>query len=130
MKLKILYRAVASVAVVIAAVGLAEGQSSSPAHDSGGNGLLSCSPVPCVLAPTQVSFGVDAFDAPIAADPTNPARVTVGSDNPRCNQQSGLGFYLTDDGGSNWNATCMVPLLSGNQEYIPDVDPVLAYDRN
>src|SRR5579862_4251556 len=130
MKPKILYGAVATVVVVAATAVLGAGQSSSPARDSGGNDLVSCSPVPCVLPPTQVSFGVDAFDAPIAADPTNPARVTVGSDNPRCNQQSGLGFYLTDDGGSNWNATCMVPLLSGNQEYIPDVDPVLAYDRN
>jgi hypothetical protein len=130
MKLKILYRAVAVVVAVVAVVVLAAGQSSIPARDSGGNGLLSCSPAPCVLPPTQVSFGVDALDAPIAADPANPARITVGADYPQCSPQSGLAFYVTNDGGSDWSTFCMVPFFSGQQEYIPDGDPVLAYDRN
>jgi hypothetical protein len=41
-----------------------------------------------------------------------------------------LAFYVTNDGGSDWSTFCMVPFFSGQQEYIPDGDPVLAYDRN
>jgi hypothetical protein len=87
-----------------------------------------CSPAPCVLPPTQVSSSVGAvFEAPIIADPTNPARMIVGSLAP---SDCGLGFYVTNDGGSNWNTVCMSSLNLGGQHYIPAFAPVLAYDRN
>ncbi|HTA23296.1 MAG TPA: sialidase family protein [Terriglobales bacterium] len=111
----------------------AAGQAGSPAMDAGGSDLLSCSPAPCVIPPTQLSFGPDIVaDAPVVADPSNPEHLIVGGNDSNCPRQDGvLGFFLTSDGGSNWsNLVCMVPLFHGNAEYIPDFSPILAYDRN
>jgi len=124
------YRCIAVVAFLACASALASGQTRRAVSVSSNGDAYHCGPAPCVLPPTQVSFGVDAFDAPIAADPTNQERITVGSDNPQCSPNSGLDFFLSGDGGLDWNSFCMSPVFSGNQEYIPDVDPVLGYDRN
>jgi hypothetical protein len=128
-RMSIVYRLVVVLSLLALGAEHALGQTASAARLSSSGDALSCSPAPCVFPPTQVSFGVDALGAPVATDPSNQGRIAVGSANPECTPQSGLGFYLTSDGGSNWNSFCMSPVFSGNQEYIPDVDPVLGYDR-
>jgi len=128
--MSIVYRLVVVSSLLALSAGLALGQTGSTARISSHGDALSCSPAPCALSPTQVSFAVyGAADAPIAADPANPGRITVGSDTEACQPQGVLGFYLTADGGSSWNPFCMAPVISGNQEYVPAFDPILAYDR-
>jgi hypothetical protein len=125
------HRLIGVLCAIAFALGLAVGQTGSAARGSGNADALSCAPAPCVLAPTQASSAVNgAFDAPITADPANQDNIIIGSDDHDCSSQSGLGFYLTSNDGSSWNTLCMAPLFSGNQEYIPDVDPILGYDRN
>jgi hypothetical protein len=124
-------RLIGAPCAIVFVLGVSHAQSSNTVRELGGAKPLSCSPAPCVLTATQVSSGLyGAVDAPIAADPPNPERIIVGSDDYNCAPQSGLSFYLTSNGGSSWDTFCMVPLFSGNQEYIPDVDPILGYDRD
>jgi hypothetical protein len=123
-------RLAATLCVVLFAAVLSGGQSGSTIDNPGSDDTLSCSPAPCVLPPTQVSSPPHgATDAPIAADPANPGRVILGSDGDACGSQGVLAFYVASDPGS-WSTVCMVPLTSGGQEYVPDFDPVLAYDRD
>jgi hypothetical protein len=109
----------------------AAGQTTSPSLDSDGPGLLSCSPAPCVLPPTQASPGPKNTDAaPIVADPSNPKHVLLGSDDYNCSVYESLGFYVSADGGSDWNQVCMSSRFVDGQEYSPISGPILGYDRN
>ena len=128
MKLKILYGAVATVVIVVAAAAMAAGQSSSPARDSGGNDLLSCSPAPCVLPPTQASEGgAEVTDTPIVADPLNPLRLLLGSVDDNCPPPGASGFHLSRDGGSTWSVACMTDIRNGRL-YVPGGQPMVGYD--
>jgi hypothetical protein len=121
--------------MILALVGgsglLAAGQTKSSASDPSGPALLSCSPAPCVLSPTQVSPGPNnTNDAPIVADPSNPRNLLVGSNDWDCSVYESLGFYVSLDGGSEWNQVCMSSRFFDGQEYIPADGPILGYDRN
>jgi hypothetical protein len=107
----------------------AAGQTSAPGTVSGGSGVLSCSPAPCVLPPVEGSSG--GFDAPVVANPANPQDLIVGSDNLDCPYPTASGFNLSTDGGSSWgDLVCMVPIFSNNTEYVPIGSPILGYDHN
>lgn len=96
------------------------------AFDPAFGGLLSCSPAPCLLPPTQASEGGNIVnDAPIVADPNNVNHLLLGANDFNCGELAILGFYTSTDGGTNWNRTCMLPL----GVYSPsDGQPLVAYD--
>ena len=115
-------------AVVSFLVSTAFAHGSDASSRAGSSGLLSCAPAPCVLPPVWPENSGFFADAPIAANPNNPQQTLLGSsDSENCPRPSGLGFYLSSDGGSVWNLTCMLPLLNGGAEYIPDFGPILTY---
>ncbi len=122
------YRLLAVLAVLTAAIALAQGQD----IDAAGMGrfeALSCSPAPCVIPPTRATQG--AFDAPIAADPANPQHLILGSDDLQCPYPTNSGFNLTFDGGSNWgDLFCMSPLDHEGDAYGAGGSPILGYDLN
>jgi hypothetical protein len=94
---------------------------------------LSCSPAPCVLPATQITQSPnEVWDAPVLADPANPAHLIVGSQ-AAC-FQGNLGFQVSTDAGSTWDQTCMSPMVYQGNEYLPDSGPasgpLLGYDRN
>lgn len=71
-------------------------QAQSPPHDLGSSSLLTCSPTPCVLPPTQASEGgAEVADAPIVADPLNPTHLLLGSVDFNC--QFGIGFFISSE---------------------------------
>jgi len=105
------------------------GQTSALATGSAGPGVLSCSPAPCVLPPTQASNG--SFDAPIVADLAHPQNLILGNDNLDCPYPTNSGFNLSFDGGSNWSDLfCMSPLFYKGNEYGAGGGPILGYDLN
>jgi hypothetical protein len=103
-----------------------EANAQSTAAGSNSADVINCSPAPCVLPPTQVSEGgAEVADAPIVADPVNPAHLLLGSLDGNC--RSDLGFFTSSDGGSSWNRTC---LTGGIGLYAPSNYPMVGYDRN
>jgi hypothetical protein len=125
------YGVIGTAALLTLAATLAAGQTDDPAYDPGGPGLLSCSPAPCVLPPTQASPGPNtAAGAPIVTNPSNPKDILVGSDDYNCSLYESLGFYISLDGGSAWNQVCMSSRFYDTQEYTPVNSPILGYDRN
>jgi len=126
------YRCIAVVAFLAGAAALAAGQTRSPLNASG-PALLSCSPAPCVLPPTQASPGPNSVDsAPIAVDPSNSSNIIVGSNDRNCGFQGepSLGFFLSRNDGSDWNQYCMPGRSYQGQGYLPGEEPILGYDLN
>jgi hypothetical protein len=127
-----------SVTVILALVGgsalLAGGQTNSAASDPNGPAQLTCSPAPCVLPAMQVSQGPNEnWDAAIAADPSNPRNVIVGTNDDNCgeNGSASPGFLVSSDAGSDWSQYCMPGASGGGQYYFPIGFPTLGgYDRN
>jgi hypothetical protein len=117
--------------VFISAAYFITGEAWAQSLPGGSNGadVIACSPAPCVLPPTQATQGQYFFDAPVVADPANPAHLIVGSEVVTC-FQGGLGFQVTTDAGSTWDQTCMAPMVYDGNEYLPDSGPILGYDRN
>jgi hypothetical protein len=123
---KPVYRVIAILAVLASATAFAGGQTSNPTAD-----VLSCSPAPCVLPPTQASEGGNqVVDAPIAANPLNPKQLLVGSYDSNCGYVGYAGFHSSLDGGSTWNLQCM-PIINDPQgEYVPGFEPMVGFDSN
>lgn len=122
------YRVASSLTLLVLLAAFATAQTSKPAHGEA-EPALSCSPAPCVLTPIQATQG--GFDAPIAADPTNPQNLIVGNDYTGCPYPTNSGFNLTFDGGSNWgDLFCMQPLFYDGVEYGGGGSPILGYDSN
>jgi hypothetical protein len=129
--LRIYYRLIVIVVLLASAFSFSASQTVAPDRDSSGPGLPSCWPAPCVLPPTQVSPGPKpAYDAPIAADPSNPKHLIVGSNDYSCAAEESLGFYVSPDSGSSWNQVCMSSRVFDGQEYSPADGPILGYDRD
>jgi hypothetical protein len=100
-----------------------------------GPAQLTCSPTPCVLPPTQVSQGPnESWDAAIAADPSNPQNIVVGTSDGNCGEDGGAtpGFLVSGDGGSDWSQYCMPGRGKADQFYYTAVGPPIlgGYDRN
>jgi len=92
---------------------------------------VNCSPAPCVLPPTQASEGGALVNtSPIVANPLNPERLLLGSNDWNCPAPSTAGFHLSNDGGSTWSVTCMPVVRTKNYVFWPDGDPMVGYDRN
>jgi hypothetical protein len=128
-------RVVGILTPLVLAAALAAGQSGAAANASAESTSrpASCSPAPCVLPPSEITQSPNAaWDAPVVADPANPAHLIVGSQTDCF--QGNVGFQVTTNAGSTWNQTCMSPLTYEGNEYIPDVGlasgPILGYDRN
>jgi hypothetical protein len=124
---KAVYSATGVVATVAMAGFFAAGQvNGAAAPPSVYSKIVKCSPAPCVLPPTQASEGgYEVADAPIVADPLNPTRLLLGSDDFNC--QFGVGFFSSPDAGSSWNRTC---LMQGIGLYAPSDFPMVGYDHN
>jgi len=100
-------------------------QAQSTPNVPGGRDPITCSPAPCVLPPTQASEGgAEVADAPIVADPLNPAHLLLGSDDANC--QWGVGFFTTSNDGSDWNRSCATQGIGPN---VPNDNPMVGYDR-
>jgi hypothetical protein len=126
----LLASAIIAVLALLAATTFTSAQTANP-RDAAGPDLLSCSPAPCVLPPTQASLGPkDDNDAPIAADPSNPKNLIVGSNDYNCLPFESLGFFVSLDGGSDWSQVCMSGLAFEGEPYIPNQMPILGYDRH
>lgn len=109
----------------------AQTQNSSPAPN--GPALPTCSPAPCVLPAMQVTQGPnESWDAVIAADPSNPLSIIVGTNDANCGEDGGAteGFLISLSGGSDWSQYCMPGLYKDGQNYVPVNPPILGgYDR-
>jgi len=131
--MNVLYRLIAILLLLAGTAASVVGQASVSTHNSSGPEFVSCSPAPCVLAPVQVSPGPNSADtAPIAADPSNPRNIIVGSDDYNCGPEGAesLGFFITLDGGSAWSQYCMPARSNNGQLYLPGLGPILGYDLN
>jgi len=116
-------------AMIFVGTCLLVGQVSGQTRNQGGPDLLTCSPAPCVLPPTQASEGGYLVNtSPIVADPANPKRLLLGANDANCPLPTGeAAAFMSSDGGSTWNrATCMV----GIDEYHPVIFPAIGYDRS
>src|SRR5579863_9064869 len=121
---------VIGIMVLLTAATLAAGQSDASLRDASGPDLLSCSPAPCILPPTQASEGgAEVTNTPIVADPLNPSRLLLGSVDANCPFGSGAGFHVSADGGSTWLVTCL-PTIDNFQGrvYYPGGQPMVGYD--
>jgi hypothetical protein len=131
---KVVYRLIGVLAVLTSLFPLAAGQAAGPVRDPNGPALLNCSPAPCVLPAMQVSQGPnDNWDAVIAADPSNPRNIIVGTNDANCgeNGSSTPGFLVSSDAGSDWSQYCMPGGSGGGHNYFPIGFPTLGgYDRN
>jgi hypothetical protein len=131
--MSMLCRVLGILTFAVGVTALAAGQSGGSKIDPGGPPRLSCSPAPCVLPPTQVSPGPNGADsAPIAADPSNPRNLIVGSNDRNCGFEGepSPGFFVSLDAGSGWNQICMPGVSAKGQDYVPDLGAILGYDRN
>ena len=93
-----------------------------------GNPNLTCSPAPCVLPNVKASGGNGSMpvnEDPIAVSPTNSNNILTGGNDYNCST-SLQGFYVSSNGGTSWNHTCM-NTLSGQ---IGCGDPGVGYDLN
>jgi hypothetical protein len=107
----------------VCAMGQTNGATSAPVEVS--SKVVICSPAPCVVPPTQASEGgYEVADAPIMADPLDPASLLLGSIDFNC--ELGIAFFSSSDGGSSWNRTCPV---EGIGSYFPSDEPMVGYDR-
>jgi hypothetical protein len=96
--------------------------------DAGG---FDCSPAPCVLPPTQASEGGDSVvtDSPIAADPLNQERLSLGSRDSNCVSEGDLGLHLSEDGGSTWARVECMPVIAGRRGFYAADEPSVGYDQ-
>lgn len=95
----------------------------------GNSDLMTCSPAPCVLPPTQVTTGSEVVDTPIVANPLNPKTLLLGSTDTNCFGDD-AGFRVSHDGGSGWSsALCMPSLYFGDYLYEGGGGPIVAFDR-
>jgi hypothetical protein len=128
-------RRMSALVFVIAAFGftfnrIAEAQAISTATTFGQD-VLTCSPSPCVLPPSQASEGGgEVTNTPIASDPLDPMRLLLGSNDVNCPPPSISGFHFSSDGGSTWTRTCMPVVTGPNRVYWPGGQPMVAYDMN
>jgi len=107
----------------------ADGQASFP----DGTDVITCSPAPCILPPTQASEGGYAVNTvSLAVDSLNPQYLALGANDFNCLQNAGfMAVYSSTDGGSTWQGPfCLPQIRRGNKIFIPDIDPVVSYDRN
>jgi hypothetical protein len=129
-----MYRLISIVALLAVGACFAGAQRTSPVRDVAAPGLLTCSPAPCVLPAMQVSQGPNEnWDAVIAADPSHPLNVIVGTNDANCNSEGAAtqGFLTSSDGGSDWSQYCMPGRAKGGQAYAPVGPPILGgYDHN
>jgi hypothetical protein len=129
-----MYRTVGSLAMLLVLASAAVAQTDAGFYDPPAHDLLSCSPAPCVLSPTQASPGPsNATNAPIATDPANPKDILVGANDYNCGPNGdgeSLGFFLSSDGGVDWSQMCMPYRQLYENYYVPAAGPILGYDRN
>ena len=126
------YRGIAILALLVCGAAFAPGQA-NPANGRAGPEVLSCSPAPCVLPPTQVSPGPYTVNsAPIAVDPSNARNIIVGANQGNCGFEGEptTGFFVSTNAGSAWNLVCMSGRTVDGQIYVPVGGPVLGYDQN
>ena len=109
-----------------AAFAVAQANRAAYAPTGAGSKVAKCSPAPCVLPPTQASEGgYEVADAPIVADPLDPAHLLLGSQDANC--ESDLGFFASSNGGSEWSRYCPSQNIG---PYVPTGFPMVGYDRN
>jgi len=121
MKARILHSILLVAVVALVHVGTAQAQAAHSANV----GLISCTPAPCVLPPTQASEGgAEVANAPIVSDPLNPMHLLLGANDANC--QFDLGAFVSSDGGSSWNRTCFT---RGVGLDAPAGLPTVTYDR-
>ena len=108
--------------------GRAHGQSAKTSKSV--NPDLTCSPAPCVLAPTQASEGGSIVtDSPIVTNPVNQKDLLLGSFDGNCAEYgSSVGFHLSRDGGSTWNRTCMPGVV--NKSPVPTNPSFIVFFRS
>jgi len=112
-------------------LGIAQAQSNPPASDD----LLSCSPAPCVLPPTQASEEGNTepvADATVVADPLNPAHLVLGSTDLHCYYESGegmTGFHFSHDGGTTWKHMCIPNVYLAGRIFTSRGEPMVGIDR-
>jgi hypothetical protein len=84
-----------------------------------------------VLLPTQASEGGSIVtDTPIVTNPLDQGELLLGSVDFNC-YPSGVGFHLSQDGGSAWTRVlCMPFIYAKNYVYVPLDEPSVGYDRN
>jgi hypothetical protein len=88
---------------------------------------FTCSPVPCVLPPTQASEGGGLVtNSLIVTNPLNQNEILLGSVDFNCDPSS-LGFHLSRDGGSSWERVLCMPFIN---QYRTGIEPSVGYDRN
>jgi len=86
---------------------------------------LTCSPAPCVFPNVNASnSSVLANETPVVINPRNANQILTGANDYAC--PAIQGFYLSPDGGTTWNRSCL-SLLSGASG---DGDPGVAFDLN
>jgi hypothetical protein len=102
-------------------LGFAQGQT-APAPL--GQDVLSCSPAPCVLPPSQVSkYG--AAEIALADDPANPTNLLLGT----LDGCGSTAVYLSTAKTSTWQLTeCMGNILTHHKVYYPAGEPMVGYD--
>lgn len=82
---------------------------------------LSCKPAPCALPNVQASEGGQPVNEdPIVTNPTNKQILLTGGDDYNC-FTTFQGFYVSTNGGTTWNHTCMNPLSGTSGEGGPGV---------
>lgn len=92
---------------------------------------MPCSPAPCVLPPTMASEGTATnISAPVAASPTNPTQLIVGSKDGNCGRYNQVGFHVSRNAGSTWKTTCLPFFTEFGRRWAPGDWPVVGYDLN
>jgi hypothetical protein len=123
---------VRNLALTLAALACLAWAGDGPANPPRSNspGTPSCSPVPCVLPPTQASEGGGLVtDTPIAANPTNGLQLLLGSTDYNCTGGSNVGEHLSIDGGTTWTRVdCMPGIEEDKRGYTALGEPSVGYD--
>ena len=127
----LLASAIIAVLALLAATTFTSAQTANP-RDAFGPDLLSCSPAPCVLGPTQASED-GAADAAVVADPASPKNLMVGSLGSGC-YPGAVGAFLSFDGGSDWIFQCLPSTRYEGALFSPTSGPangpIVGYDHN
>ncbi len=126
-------RAACNIAFLAVLIGcFVPSQASGQSAQGGSSNILTCSPAPCVLPPTQVSGGGYAVNSPvIVASPVDGRHLLLGVDDFNCPRGSGIAASFTSkDGGSTWAGPfCMGGISRNGQAYFPSLNGGVAYDR-
>ena len=104
----LLIAAVLSVTLFASASALAR----SDAPGSASPDVLTCSPTPCALPPTEASEGGGIVTNPvIVTDPANAENLLLGSFDANCGPPSFAGFHLSANAGSTWKRIWCSPVI-------------------